>query len=149
MKKFLSFIMLLPFFVGCNDNESITQDSIHEEFEMLKINILVNDYSLSASLEDNETGKAFYDMVQDGLTLELEEYGGFEKVGSLGKSLPRNDTRITTKAGDLILYQGSEFSLMYGSNTWSYTKIGSTDNVESINLKNILGTGDVAITITK
>ena len=159
MKKYLSFaVILIPFLCSCNQNNFASKESIidsqNESIEPttlevieMKINILINGTNFIATLEDTETGKAFYEMIGNELVLNLEEYGGFEKVGSLGKSLPRNDVRITTKPGDLILYNGSEFSLMYGSNTWSYTKIGKIDNTNSLIEK--VGSGDIKIKITK
>ena len=162
MKRISAFLIILTFtfmFCGCRAQETLNSKNQYQsdrtdsantrENEEMKINILINGLSLSASLENNETGKSFYEIIGEGITLELAEYGGFEKVGSLGKQLPRDDKRITTKAGDLILYQGSEFSIMYGSNTWSYTKIGAIDDVDKINLKTVLGNGDVIINITK
>ncbi len=162
MKRISAFLIILTFmfmFCGCGAQETLNSENQYQsdrtdsantqENEEMKINILINGLSLSASLENNETGKSFYKIIGEGITLELAEYGGFEKVGSLGKQLPRDDKRITTKAGDLILYQGSEFSIMYGSNTWSYTKIGAIDDVDKINLKTVLGNGDVIINITK
>ncbi len=119
-----------------------------EEVSTMKIKISVNNYDLTATLEYNDAAKAFYELVKTGLTLELSEYGGFEKVGSIGKTLPSNDTRITAQPGDLILYASNQLSLMYGSNTWSYTKLGTIDDLELINLASILGGGDVSITIT-
>lgn len=162
MKRISAFLIILTFmfmFCGCGAQETLNSENQYQsdrtdsantqENEEMKINILINGLSLSASLENNETGKSFYKIIGEGITLELAEYGGFEKVGSLGKQLPRDDKRITTKSGDLILYQGSEFSIMYGSNTWSYTKIGAIDDVDKINLKTVLGNGDVIINITK
>ena len=140
---------------GSGNDRSATDDdeqlpiTDYDEAETMKINISVNGYTLTATLEDNVAARAFAEMIaSDGLSLSLSEYGGFEKVGSLGKSLPHSDERITTSSGDLILYSGSEFSLMYGSNTWSYTKLGAIDDTETINLKQILGSGNVTVKIT-
>ena len=61
------------------------------------------------------------------LTLSLHEYGGFEKVGPLGQSLPTEDRQITTRSGDIVLYQGNQLVLFYGSNSWSYTKLSTEE----------------------
>ncbi len=112
------------------------------------IKISVNGYNLTATLEKNEAAKAFYELVKTGLTLKLTEYGGFEKVGQIGKTLPSSDKRINTKNGDLILYASNQLSLMYGTNSWSYTRLGTIDNLEEINLAAILGPGDVTVTFS-
>lgn len=64
-------------------------------------------------------------------------------VGDLGFSLPRKDEQITTQAGDLILYQGNSFVIYYAPNTWSLTKLGSINNIDAEQLKEILGSGDI------
>lgn len=156
MKKIImSIISLFLVFVlvGCGKNETIIpdvprDDKTTEEVVSMNIKISVNGHSFTATLLVNESAKAFYELVKEGLTLELSEYGGFEKVGPIGKSLPTNDTRITAQPGDLILYAGNQLSFMYGSNTWSYTKLGTVDHLEQIQLDSILGSGDVTVTFT-
>ncbi len=156
MKKYLfSFtcLILLLVLFGCSisDNKNPLNNGENEnitEEETMKIKIMVNNYNLTATLENNESAKAFYQLVKDGLTLELKEYGGFEKVGSIGKTLPSNDKRINAQPGDLILYASNQLSFMYGTNSWSYTKLGRVDNIEQINLSVILGNKDVTITFS-
>jgi len=156
MKKYLiGWMIILAFFVlvGCengnlNDNDSSNgqdEENIVEGSETMKIKMSVNGHPLTATLEKNVAGEAFYELVKNGLTLHLSEYGGFEKVGAIGKTLPSNDTRINTKPGDLILYANNQLSVMYGSNTWSYTKLGVIDHLDQLDLADILGSGDVTI----
>jgi hypothetical protein len=47
--------------------------------------------------------------------------------------------------GDIVLYQGDKISLFYGSHSWSYTKLGKIDNVDSNKLKEVLGSGNVIL----
>ncbi len=83
------------------------------------------------------------------ITIEMHDYGSFEKVGSLGFDLPTNDEEISTDAGDIILYQGNSFVIYYDKNNWNFTKLGHIDNVSKIDLKNILGSGNVTVTLSK
>ncbi|MDE5917006.1 MAG: hypothetical protein K2G62_02635 [Oscillospiraceae bacterium] len=113
------------------------------------INIEVNGKILTSTLENNSSAKAFADMLKDkSLTLELDDYGNFEKVGALPQSLPSNDKHITTEPGDIILYQGDKITIYYDENTWSFTKLGHIDNVTQNELKSILGDGSVKITFS-
>ena len=75
-------------------------------------------------------------------------YGGFEQVGSLGAHLPANDSQIKTKAGDIVLYAGNQIVLFYGSNTWSYTRLGSIVDQTEADLTRLLGNGNVTITLS-
>ena len=81
----------------------------------------------------------------DPLTLKLRDYGGFEKVGALPWDLPTNDERITTKPGDVILYQGNQITIYYDENTWSFTKLASIGNTTKEALLDVFGEGDVTI----
>jgi len=111
------------------------------------INLKVNNHVLKVKLEDNSAAKALMNKLKKSdITIHAEDYGGFEKVGDLGFSLPRSDKYITTSAGDIVLYEGDEISLFYNSNSWSYTKLGKVQNIKD--LKKILGTGDVKLVLS-
>jgi hypothetical protein len=78
----------------------------------------------------------------------MRDYGGFEKVGALGQTLPANDRQTNATAGDLILYQGNQFVIYYSANSWSFTKLGKIDSVTVGELKKALGSGDVTVTLS-
>lgn len=102
-----------------------------------------------AEFADNSSAEALKDLLSDTpLTLQPHDYGNFEKVGNLGHNLPRNDEPITTEAGDLILYQGNQFSIYYAENSWNFTRLGKIQNVTSDELKAALGSGDVTVTLS-
>ena len=101
-------------------------------------------HKLSATLSDNSSATAFYELLKKGpVTIKMRDYGNFEKVGPLGTTLPRNDTQITTSAGDIILYQGNQITIYYDTNSWNFTRLGKVDGVTQAELKKILGKGDV------
>ena len=127
--------------------EQVKEEIKEENIDMIKIK--VNSNVLEVKLEDNEATKSLVERLKDGdISVNANEYGGFEKVGNLGFSLPRNDKNITTSAGDIVLYQGNQISLFYNSNSWSYTKLGRVQNVSGAELKNILGSGDVTLILS-
>lgn len=128
-------------------NNTITENKSDES--MNTVYIKINNYVLNIGLEDNSATIELKEGLKNGdIVVNAHEYGGFEKVGDLGFSLTREDTNITTSAGDIVLYQGNQISLFYNSNSWSYTKLGKIQNVSSSELKKILGNGDVTITFT-
>ncbi len=115
-----------------------------EETEM-KLNITVNGQDLTATLADSTAAKELAQKLESGaVTVELGEYGGFEKVGALPWSLTRSDESTVTQAGDIMLYQGSQITIFYGSNSWSYTPLGHVDGLSQEELSEILGQGDVS-----
>ena len=106
--------------------------------------IKVGESWFTATFADNPGANALRDMLSDGpITLQLRDYGGFEKVGPLGQSLPTQNAQTTTKAGDIVLYQGNQVVLFYGSNSWSYTRLGSVSDLTG--WSNALGQGDVTV----
>ena len=101
-------------------------------------------HKLTATLEDNSSATAFYSLLKKApVTIKMSDYSNFEKYGPIGTSLPRNDTQITTTAGDIILYQGNQIAVYYDTNSWNFTRLGKVDGVTQAELKRILGRGDV------
>lgn len=125
---------------------SQSQDnSSSQEEPMLKIT--VGDQELLATFADNSSAEEFRDLLAQGpVTISIDDYGGFEKVGSLGTTLTRNDTRITTQPGDVILYQGNQITIYYGTNTWNFTRLAKIN--DSTDLQAKLGTGTVQVTFS-
>ena len=87
--------------------------------------------TFAVALEDNDAANALMKLLQNGsVTISLNDYGGFEKVGALGTDLPADDAYTTTQAGDIVLYQGNQIVIFYGSNSWSYTRLGKINETE-------------------
>ena len=139
MKKIFAALLLILFL-----------PSVFAKDKTMKIKIDVTsesgNHTLTATLADNSSAKAFYELLQKSpVKVKMHDYGNFEKVGSLPKSLPRNDTQITTSAGDIILYQGNQITIYYDVNSWNFTKLGKIDGITQEKLKQILGKGDVTV----
>lgn len=113
------------------------------------LSLQIGDTVLTAALEDNSSAQALREMLADGpLVIDMEDYADMEKVGSLGQDLPTNDEQITTEAGDLILYQGNSFVIYYAPNSWNFTRLGKINDVSGEELREILGEGDVSVTLS-
>ena len=116
-----------------------------------EIKITVSGKSLPVKIEDNAATKALVAALRESsITYEAEDYGGFEKVGALGRSLPTSNAQITTQPGDVILYSGNQIVLFYGSNSWSYTRIGKMEYGTLDELKTFLkaGQGNISVTLS-
>ncbi len=113
----------------------------------MKINVQVGNSVFTATLENNAAADAFVDMMESGpVEIQMSDYAGFEKVGPLGQSLPTGNSQTTTQAGDIVLYQGNQIVVFYGSNSWSYTRLGRIDDLSG--WEEALGSGDVTITFS-
>ena len=109
----------------------------------------VNTSALPILAADNSSTDAFLDLLKTGdVTIDMHDYGSFEKVGPLGTILPRNDEQITTEPGDVILYQGNQITIYYDVNSWTFTRLGKVQDLSKEVLKKILGHGNVAVTFS-
>ena len=113
-----------------------------------EMKLLIGEQEVPVHWEANESIEALKELVGDGpLSISLSMYGGFEQVGSFGTDLPRNDKQTTTSAGDIVLYSGNQIVLFYGSNSWSYTRLGHVD-LTAAEMSELLSHGDVNITLS-
>ena len=118
-----------------------------KEESMTTFKLQIGEYTFSANAADTVAAKELIELLkQETITIEMEDYAGFEKVGSLGRSLTTSDVQTTTKAGDMVLYNGNNIVIFYGSNSWSYTRLGHIDDLS--NWEKALGSGDVRVTLS-
>jgi hypothetical protein len=126
-------------------NPEETDQPAIERILMMKI----GDKNVAVDWEDNESVAALKKLVSEKpLTIQMSMYGGFEQVGAVGESLPRNDVQITTSAGDIVLYSGNQIVVFYGSNSWAYTRLGHITDQDAGGMTDLLGNGNVTITIS-
>ena len=142
------FLLLLTLFCfSCSDDGQAVAETPSNAGDM-KINITINGKTMPVVLVDNSATKRLVELLKEGpITYEAEDYGGFEKVGPLGYSLPTSNTQITTEAGDVILYSGNQIVLFYGSNSWSYTRLGRIQYGSLQELKDFLQAGKGNVTV--
>ena len=113
------------------------------------IKISVGEKTIPIAIEVNNATKELVKALRKApVSYEANDYGGFEKVGNVGFSLPASDTQITTGPGDVILYSGNQIVLFYGTNSWSYTRIGKMEYGSLDELKAFLKAGQGMITVT-
>lgn len=147
-----SFLMILAFtFIFMSSATSCSKEDDKIDTENItpmangKIKITVNSQTFTATLLDNNSAKVFREMLP--VTLNMTELNGNEKYNDLPNSLPTNSSNPgTIKNGDLMLYGSKTLVLFYKtfSTSYSYTKLGSIDDVAS--LASALGTGNVSVT---
>ncbi len=121
-------------------------ESEKEEASMMQMKI--NDTPVTVAWENNESVSALKDLAMSGLTIQMSMYGGFEQVGSIGQRLPSHDVQTSTSAGDIVLYSSNQLVVFYGSNSWSYTRLGHITDKTSDEMRMLLSNGDVTITIS-
>lgn len=115
-----------------------------EENTVTNMNVQVGEVVFLATLEENEAVSALVEMMQENpVVIQMSDYSGFEKVGSLGTSLPASNSQTTTQTGDIVLYNGNQIVIFYGSNSWSYTRLGHIDDLTG--WEEALGRGDVTV----
>ena len=149
--------LFFPAMLACEKSPApVVPEASHEERNEQEdvlmpetIKITVSGKSLPVKIVDNEATKALVAALREAsISYEADDYGGFEKVGPLGRSLPTGNAQITTQPGDVILYSGNQIVLFYGSNSWSYTRIGKMEYGTLDELKSFLKAGEGKIKVT-
>ena len=164
MKGRILYIVILLLFAACSSDAASSVKPTQPESQTskssasstskvgeapVKLKIHVNDTTFTATLEENSSAKAFAEFLAQGdMTLDMHDYGSFEKVADLPRSFPRNDPQIDTDAGDIILYQGNSITIYYDKNSWNFTRLARIDNVNKKRLQQILGKGNVKATFS-
>ena len=132
--------------MACQSNEVEATPSDKSASTM---NITINGKTVSCQLVENSSTRALLAQLEKGnITYEADDYGNFEKVGYIGFNLPQNNESITTTAGDVILYQGNNICLYYGSNSWSFTRLGKIEGMSRDELKTFLNAGGGSVKVT-
>lgn len=127
-------------------SEPVDENSL--ETEEMNIWMKVDDEAVAVEWEENDSVRALMELLREQpISIQMSMYGGFEQVGSLGTSLQRSDEQTTTQAGDIVLYSGSQIVVFYGSNSWAYTRLGRITDKSTEELAELLGNGDVTITL--
>ena len=154
MNKLFKFICicLIVLMQGCKstettDNNTDTEPKQEETMMEKELKMRIGETEVQVVWEENESVQALKELVKDkSLSIQMSMYGGFEQVGSIGTSLPRNDRQTTTNSGDIVLYSGNQVVVFYGSNSWAYTRLGHITDKNQNDMRDLLSNGDVTIT---
>ena len=150
-KSIIIRLLVMPFallVMSCGGDEAQAQ-TIKEEDMAEKLYITIGNQTRPVTLVKNNATEALVAaLAANPITYEADDYGGFEKVGALGMSLPTSNQQLTTQAGDVILYSGNQIVLFYGSNSWSYTRLGRIEYESLEQLKSFLKAGQGSISVT-
>jgi hypothetical protein len=137
-------IMLIAFILVMGSMETNVSAATNDVFY-----ISAGGKQLKVQMEDNESARELKEALSDGnISVRMSRNGGFEQYGDIGRTLTSNDTRITAEAGDVILYNSRYLCVFYGSNTYSYTKIGKIQGMSNDELKNLLSEKDLTMTLS-
>lgn len=143
MKKML-WIFVALLITGCSKNSETFAQTMEETMY-----ITIREETHTVTMEDNVGTRALVAALQTGnITYLAHDYGNFEKVGYVGQSFPTADHQTTTSSGDLVLYNGDNICIFYGSNSWSYTRIGKLDNLSADEVRRFVKAGEGEVTIT-
>ncbi len=150
MKRLIMALLMSTLLLsGCinnkNNKDNQSKDDITNnipEEEIMKLEIDEN--VLDVSWNNNASVIALNEIKP--LTINMHLYGGFEQVGSIGQSIVSDDKEITTKPGDIVLYSSNQIVVFFGTNTWSYTKLGHINLSES-ELNTLLNKSNVTLKI--
>ena len=111
--------------------------------------ITIGGVTKTATLVDNAATRELAASLQEtSVTVTLNSSGGFEIWGALGFSLPTSNEQVNAQPGDIVLYNGSNICMFYGTNSWSYTRLGKIDGLTESELRTFLKAGESNISVT-
>ena len=154
MNKLIMFmcLMLSAFTLTVQAQQKVSDNQNKRSMENNTIKLTIEGgKTFTATLEENSSAKALREQLAKGdITVEMNDYGDMEKVGSLGISLPRNDRQTTTGPGDIILYLGNNLVIYYDTNSWNFTRMGKVNGISTRKemLDLLGGTGKISITLS-
>ncbi|MDO4192140.1 MAG: cyclophilin-like fold protein [Erysipelotrichaceae bacterium] len=153
MKRVFCLMLGILVMSGCAVEEPALQTAAPEKQTEEKenekmLNMMIGDTAVEVVWEDNGSVSALTELAAESpLSIQMSMYGGFEQVGPIGTSLPRNDVQTVTDFGDIVLYSGDQIVVFYGSNSWAYTRLGHIADKTQAEMTELLGSGDVVITL--
>ena len=124
-----------------NNNQEIIDETGSEESVFV---MKIDDTIVDITWENNSSVNELMEYAKNGLTISMHQYGGFEQVGSIGKNITSNNSQMTTNPGDVVLYSGNQIVIFFGTNSWSYTKLGHI-NLSQSELNNLLSKNSVIL----
>ena len=146
MKQILMILAALVV-MSCSSDE--TQAQTNYETMTTKMYITIDDRTEAVTLVNNSATQALVEKLQESpVTVTLNSSGGFEIWGALGFSLPTSNEQINAQPGDVILYSGSNICMFYGTNSWSYTRLGKIAGLSQSELRTFLKAGESNISVT-
>ena len=147
MKSFIRNFLLLTAFMLCScsseENEVMAQTMTQKMF------ITIGGVTKTATMVDNAATQELVTRLQQApVTVTLNSSGGFEIWGALGFSLTTSNEQVNAQPGDIVLYNGSNICMFYGTNSWSYTRLGQIDGLSESELRTFLHVGESNISVT-
>ena len=143
MKQIL-WLLAAILITGCTKNSEAFAQTMEQ-----KMYITIGEETHTVTMEDNVGTRALIAALQtENIVYIAHDYGNFEKVGYIGQSFPTDNHQTTTSAGDLVLYGGDNICIFYGSNSWSYTRIGKLDGLSADEVRRFVKAGEGEVNIT-
>ncbi len=147
MRHFL--LLMITFLLTCCSSDSEVQA---ENNSMNNMNhtmyITIGGITKTATLVDNAATRELVARLQEApVTVTLND-NHFEIWGSLGFSLPTSNEQVNAQPGDMVLYSGQYICIFYGSNSYSYTRLGKIDGLTVSELRTFLKAGESNIIVT-
>ena len=162
MRRHIPLVLLLAVILclsGCVGRPDLPQVAKSEKSTKMKIEettmpeidttepmllLTIDGTAVDIQWENNAAVAELFDLAHNAITVNTSAYGGFEQVGSLPQSFSRSDAQMTTQPGDIVLYSGNQLVIFFGSNSWSYTRLGHIEGLSTDELTALLDK-DIAV----
>ena len=143
MKRIVCLLVsLLVVMVGCDNKIMANKTS------QIGIKLFVDNVEVEVDWEENDSVNQLIEITKkNDIVIAANQYGGFEQVGVIGHNIISNNVQMTAEPGDIVLYNNSNIVVFFGSNAWSYTKLGKIKNKTKNELSKLLNKNKVVFTL--
>ena len=136
--KQIFMILAALLVMSCISDETQAQTTNYETMTT-KMYITIDGRTEAVILANNSATQALVAKLQEAsVTVTLNSSGGFEIWGALGFSLPTSNEQVNAQPGDIVLYNGNNICIFYGTNSWNYTRLGKIDGLSESELRTFL-----------
>ena len=146
--KQIFMILAALLVMSCISDETQAQTTNYETMTT-KMYITIDGRTETVTLANNSATQALVAKLQEAsVTVTLNSSGGFEIWGALGFSLPTSNEQVNAQPGDIVLYNGNNICIFYGTNSWNYTRLGKIDGLSESELRTFLKACESNISVT-
>ena len=133
---------------GCGNPRQVPESQMETKADMT-VNLTMHNRTFRVVLEDNETARAFRNLLP--LELNMDDVNGNEKYTVLSETIQNDSPKNpgTIYAGDLMCYGNAGLVMFYETfaSSYSYVKIGHIDDVNGY--LSALESGSVQVSIAE
>ncbi len=126
-----------------NDEDPMPDDgdgdgSEGKDADDMKLILTIDGKRVDVEWEDNPSVEAVRNLASKTLTVNMQQYGGFEQTGNMPSSIVSSDSWMSVGSGDIVLYRGVQICLYFDDNAYNFTRLGKMTGITDSEIRSLL-----------